>query len=253
MGKLILVGTPIGNPHDMSIRAFNYLKEAKNIIAENPKDFNKLLNTIGLDKTNANIMFAHTWPEYIGEEPLIKQAIELLKSGEDVYVVCDAGMPGVADPGSVLIRECIKENIFVTSTPGPSAIVVAATITGCGDNFYFGGFISKDKHLRNLQLEQTFTNPMPNLFMLINDQTYITEVLDDLIKKWGDRNGALCYNLTTSTEYTVFGRISDLKDHYVKYYGDNEVMLVIDGNMARGFYFGASSKLTFGSSDNGPK
>lgn len=230
MGKLILVGTPIGNLHDMSIRIFNYIKQAKNIIAENPKDFNILLNTLGLDKSDANIMYAHTWPEYIGDKPLIPKALELLKSGEDVYVVCDGGMPGIADPGYLLIKECIKENIPVISTPGPSAVIVASTVTGCGDNFYFGGFLSKDKPSRNLQLQQTFTNPMPNLFVLVNDQTYVDEVLKDLIQKWGDRKGALCYNLTTSKEYTTFGTLSELQKHYINnFYGEDQVMIVIDG------------------------
>jgi 16S rRNA (cytidine1402-2'-O)-methyltransferase len=230
MGKLILVGTPIGNPHDMSIRMFNYIKQAKNIIAENPKDFNILLNTLGLDKSDANVMFAHTWPEYIGDEVLVSQTIKLLKSGEDVYVVCDAGMPAVADPGSILIKECIKENIPVISTPGPSAVTVASTITGCGNEFYFGGFISKDRSSRNLQLAKLSYNHMPNLFVLVNDQTYVDEVFQDLIKIWGDRKGALCYNLTTSKEYTTFGRLSELQKHYLdSYYGEDQVMIVIDG------------------------
>lgn len=230
MGKLILVGTPIGNLHDMSIRIFNYIKQAKNIIAENPKDFNMLLSTLGLDKSDANIMYAHTWPEYIGDKPLIPKALELLKSGEDVYVVCDGGMPAVADPGYLLIKECIKENIPVISTPGPSAVTVASTITGCGDEFYFGGFISKDKPSRNLQLAKLSYNHMPNLFVLVNDKTYVDEVFQDLIKIWGDRKGALCYNLTTSKEYTTFDTLSELQKHYIdNFYGEDQVMIVIDG------------------------
>lgn len=230
MGKLILVGTPIGNLHDMSIRIFNYIKQAKNIIAENPKDFNMLLNTLGLNKSDANIMYAHTWPEYIGDKPLILKALELLKSGEDVYVVCDGGMPGIADPGDNIIKACIKEGIEIISTPGPSAITVASTITGCGNEFYFGGFISKDKPSRNLQLAKLSYNHMPNLFVLINDQTYIDEVFQDLIKIWGDRKGALCYNLTTSKEYTTFGILSELQKHYIdNFYGEDQVMIVIDG------------------------
>ena len=229
MSKLILVGTPIGNLHDMSIRAFNYIKNAKNIIAENPEDFHKLTSILGLDKSDANIMYAHTWPEYLGDKPLILKALELLKSKEYIYMISDAGMPGIADPGENIINACIKEGIEVISTPGPSAITVASAITGCGQDFYFGGFVPKEKEYRQTFIQQRYSNPMPNLFMLINDQTYITEVFNDFIQKWGDRNGALCYNLTTSKEYVIFGKLSELKNHYIQNYGHNEVMIVIDG------------------------
>lgn len=230
MSKLFLVGTPIGNLDDMSIRALNYLKEAKNIVAENPPMFKILLDNLGLDKSDANIMYAHTWPNIIGEEPLVEGVLEILKSGEDVYVVCDGGMPGISDPGGLLASECIKRNIQVISTPGPSVISSAAVSTGCTNGFTFLGFIPKDPITRKTTLKRFAQNPLPNLYLLINQKDYFNEAMDDLIKIWGDRNAALCYNLTTSKEHITYGRLSHLKEYWLNHYsGDNEAMLVIEG------------------------
>lgn len=235
MGKLIIVGTPIGNPDDISVRALNYLKEAKHIVAENPDVFKTFINGLGLDKSDANIMYSKTWPEYIGEEPIVNDVLELLFNGEDVYVVCDGGMPGIADPGGLLIRECIKRNIPVVSTPGPSVIASAAVSTGCDNGFTFLGFLPKDQMIRLTSLKRFCSNPLPNLYLLINQKDYFIEAMDDLIKIWGDRNGALCYNLTTSRESIVYGKLSFLKEHWLNHFvDDNEAMLVIDsisGNM----------------------
>jgi 16S rRNA (cytidine1402-2'-O)-methyltransferase len=235
VGKLILVGTPIGNSHDTSIRTFNYLKQAKNIVAENPEGFKQTLSMFGLDKSDANVMYAQTWPEYLGEQPILEDVLKLLESGENVYVVCDAGMPSISDPGGVIIKECIKKGIDVIATPGPSAVIAGAAITGCVNGFVYAGFIPKDKEQRKEFSKIYKHSPVPNLCFLVNmydgravEDEYTVDILDGLIKDWGDRNGALCYNLTTSKEYVVFGKLSELKNHYIQNYGHNEVMIVID-------------------------
>lgn len=229
MSKLFIVGTPIGNVEDMSIRALNYLKEAKNIIAENPEMFQKLLDSLGLDKSDANIMYNHTWPEWIGEEPIIPEAMRLLKSGEDVYLVCDGGMPVTTDPGGLLVSHCIKEGIKVVATPGPSIVACAPAMTGV-DSFMFLGFIPKNETVRKTTLKRFSGNPLPNLWLLINDKDYFMSAMDDLIKIWGDRNAALCYNLTTSKEQVTYGRLSALKEDWLNHYmPDSEVCLMVDG------------------------
>lgn len=236
MGKLILVGTPIGNYQDLSIRSINYLKDAKHIIAENPEFFEELLKNMKIENLQANVMYAHTWPEYIGDKPLIPDVLKILKSGEDVYMVCDRGMPGIADPGSNLIKACIKEKIQVIATPGPSAIITAAVVTNCTSGFMFGGFIPKDDKQRASFLAHFQTNIFPTIFLLVNmydgrdvQDEFMVESLDFMIKNWGDRNGALCYNLTTNREHVVHGRLSQLKNHYIEHYGQNEIILVVDG------------------------
>lgn len=230
MAKLFIVGTPIGNPDDISIRALKYLDRAKNIIAENPDSFGKLLSYFGLDKSNAKIMYAHSWPKYIGEKPLMLEVMKLLKSGEDVYMVCDGGMPGLADPGGLLIHECIREKIEVISTPGPSIVISAAVSAGYSEELFFTGFIPKNKEYRKSFLEKYSQNIMPNLFLLTNQKDYLASVMDDLLKIWGDRNGALCYNLTTSKEHIKHGSLSDLTKHLIyTYTPDNEVCLIVNG------------------------
>jgi len=229
MSKLFIVGTPIGNPEDMSIRALNYLKDAKNIVAENPDDFQRLLKSLEIDKSDANIMYARTWPDFIGEEPLIRNVLDLLTSGEDVYVVCDGGMPGVADPGQAIIKECIKRSIPVISTPGPSVIMSSAVSAGISNAFMFGGFIPKEKGERLKNLQAYRVSPVPYIFFI----TYMFDEdgFNDCIKVLGDRNGALCYNLTTDRETIIFGKLSELKDKYVLRFNaeqPNDVTLIID-------------------------
>jgi 16S rRNA (cytidine1402-2'-O)-methyltransferase len=229
MAKLFIVGTPIGNPDDISLRSIKYLKEAKNIVAENPDDFQRLLKSLEIDKSDANIMYARTWPDYIGEQPLIRNVLELLTLGQDVYVVCDGGMPGIADPGGVIIQECIKRSIPVISTPGPSVISSAAVSAGCSNAFLFGGFIPKDKGERLKHLQAYRISPVPYIFLI----TYMfdSEGFDDCIKVFGDRNGALCYNLTTPRETIIFGKLSELRDKYLQTFNleePDEVTLVID-------------------------
>lgn len=229
MSKLFMVGTPIGNPEDMSIRSLNYIKEAKNIVAENPEDFKRFLESLNIDKADANIMYAHTWPNLIGEEPLIRNVLDLLTKGEDVYIVCDAGMPGVADPGGAIVQECIKRGIQVVSTPGPSVIISSAVSAGISNTFLFGGFLPKEKYerLKNLQIYRV--SPFPCIFFI----TYMFDAdgFDDCIKVLKDRNGALCYNLTTPRETIIFGKLSELRDKYVQRFNAEDpdyVTLIID-------------------------
>ena len=224
-----MVGTPIGNLEDMSIRSLNYIKEAKNIVAENPKDFKRFLESLNIDKSGANIMYAHTWPNLIGEEPLIRNVLDLLTSGEDVYVICDAGMPGVADPGGAIAKECIKHGIQVVSTPGPSVTIASAVSTGISNAFLFGGFLPKEKGMRLKNLQAYIVSPAPCIFLI----TYMFDAdgFDDCIKVLGDRNGALCYNLTTPRETIIFGKLSELREKYVQRFNAEQidyVTLIID-------------------------
>jgi 16S rRNA (cytidine1402-2'-O)-methyltransferase len=229
MSKLFMVGTPIGNPEDMSVRSLNYIKEAKNIVAENPEDFKRFLESLNIDKTGANIMYAHTWPDHIGEEPLIRNVLDLLTSGEDVYVICDAGMPGIADPGGAIAQECIKRGIQIISTPGPSVIIASAVSAGISNAFLFGGFLPKEKGMRLKNLQAYRVSPVPYIFLI----TYFFDAdgFDDCIKVMGDRNGALCYNLTTTRETTIFGKLSELKEKYAQRFNaeqPDDVTLIID-------------------------
>lgn len=230
MGKLYIVGTPIGNLDDMPIKNLNYLKNAKNILAENPQIFTKLCQELKIDKSDAKVLYAHTWPDYIGESPeLILQCMTILKE-EDLYVVCDGGMPGISDPGGWLVIECIKAGIEVIATPGPSVISTAAIKGGLVSGFAFLGFLPKEKDDREFLLKNMCHNPLPNLFLLINRKEYFEEAFNDLVKIWGDRDGALLYNLTTNKETIVYGTLSGLKrEWFDRYAEENEVCLVVDG------------------------
>ncbi len=134
---LYIVGTPIGNLEDISLRALSTLKKCNYILCEDTRRTSKLLNHYQI--TNRLISY-----HLHNEKRKAKSIIDDLKNGMEVAIVSDAGMPTIADPGCELISLCHDENIKVTSIPGPSAIITALALSGLdGSRFQFVGFIPK--------------------------------------------------------------------------------------------------------------
>lgn len=115
-GKLILVGTPIGNLNDISQRAVETLKNVDFIAAEDTRVTLKLLNHLKIKKTLVSY-FEHN------KQQKGKYIVERILAGETCALVSDAGMPAISDPGEELVTQCHKQNIEVTVIPGPSAVV----------------------------------------------------------------------------------------------------------------------------------
>ena len=117
-GKLYVIGLPIGNWDDISIRALNHLKIAKNIVMETENNLNQIFNNLNIVKDNINfismqIVSFNGTPGFSNEIANLSLIIDLLKSGEDVYLISDEGMPGFADPGELIIKTATKNNIDV--------------------------------------------------------------------------------------------------------------------------------------------
>ncbi|HLI50867.1 MAG TPA: SAM-dependent methyltransferase, partial [Thermomicrobiaceae bacterium] len=122
MGRLYLVGTPIGNLEDITLRALRVLKEARLIAAEDTRHCARLLNHFDI-KTPMISYHQHSRPERVDE------ILATLTDG-DVAVVSDAGMPGVSDPGFELVCRAIESGVLIESVPGPSAVTTAAAMSG---------------------------------------------------------------------------------------------------------------------------
>jgi 16S rRNA (cytidine1402-2'-O)-methyltransferase len=237
---LYVVGLPVGNYADMPPRNLQMIKDAKHLVVENTEQFEQFLHTFKIDKSNCNIMYLITQNKDMIQDPaereITAQVLKYLTMGEDVYLICDDGMPGIADPGSRLIQRCIEHGIKVSATPGPSAVIAAVTVAAMGHNFSFHSFFAKDKILRKGQLLSLKDYSTAHVFMLRNAISpkeflpEIEEVFPEIIEIWGDREATLCINLTIDNETVVRGKISYLLEYILKHRTTKDkIMIVIKG------------------------
>jgi 16S rRNA (cytidine1402-2'-O)-methyltransferase len=143
-GKLTLVPTPIGNLEDITLRAIRVLSESDYILAEDTRTAGQLLRHLNIDKK----LFAH---HQHNEHHALAEIIKFLKEGKQIALVSDAGTPAISDPGFLLVRECIKENLKVETLPGATAFVPALVNSGLPcDRFCFEGFLPLKKGRQTL-------------------------------------------------------------------------------------------------------
>ena len=133
---LYIVSTPIGNLEDITLRALNVLKNSDKILCEDTRRSIKLLNYYGIKK---KLIPNHKF----NEKKITNSIIELIKKGERVSIISDAGTPTLSDPGLILIKECIKRKIKIFPIPGVSAVTTAMSVSGFDEKYFFYGFLSK--------------------------------------------------------------------------------------------------------------
>ena len=130
---LYLVSTPIGNLKDITLRAIEILKNSDYILCEDTRISKKLLNKYEI---NSRLISNHKF----NEKKNLSKILDLLKNEKIISLISDAGTPGISDPGAILVRECIKENINIIPLPGPSAVTTAVSISGFSEKYFFYGF-----------------------------------------------------------------------------------------------------------------
>ena len=139
MGKLVLIPTPIGNLEDITMRAIRILSECDFILAEDTRVTKKLLNHLEISKP---IQSFHIHNEH----KVLNNFIEKIQNSILVALVSDAGTPGISDPGFLLVRACIENDIEVECLPGPTALIPALVVSGFPtDRFIFEGFLPHKK------------------------------------------------------------------------------------------------------------
>ena len=140
--SLYLVSTPIGNLNDISLRAIETLKRSDYILCEDTRISKNLLEKYQI---KSNLIANHKF----NEKRNVVKIIKLINQGSLISLISDAGTPGISDPGSVLVNECIKNNINIIPIPGASAVISAVSISGFSEKFFFYGFFpEKDKILK---------------------------------------------------------------------------------------------------------
>ncbi len=176
-GKLVIIGTPVGNLEDFSIRSIKALKEAGLILAEDTRRTIVLLNHYEIGKKEL-ISFSQQ-KERMKSDNIVQRLI----SGENIALVSDAGMPCISDPGALLVDKCHKNGIEVDVIPGPSAVTIAYSASGWSGAFIFEGFLGRDKklrrYLRTIKEEKRNIIFYESPFRLIKCLKDILEILDD--------------------------------------------------------------------------
>ena len=220
-GILYLCATPIGNLQDMTPRVVETLREVDLIAAEDTRNSIKLLNHFEI-KTPMT-----SYHEFNKVEKAL-YLVEQLQMGKNIALITDAGTPAISDPGEVLVRECQKANIKVTSLPGACALITALTLSGLNTRrFCMEGFLPADKKEKKEILEEL--KEESRTMILYEAPHRLTKTLAELYELLGNRELALCRELTKKFE-TVFK--TTLKDA-ISYYEENEprgeYVLVIEG------------------------
>ena len=138
---LYLVSTPIGNMEDMTLRALNILKRSDIILCEDSRRSGKLLSYF---KIKNKLVVYHKF----NEEKVSNQVVSLIKEEKIISLISDAGTPVISDPGAIVVKKCVKENLNIYPIPGASAVTSAVSISGFSDKYLFYGFLNKRQYLQ---------------------------------------------------------------------------------------------------------
>lgn len=218
-GNLYLVATPIGNLEDITLRALRVLKEVDLIAAEDTRNTLKLLNHFNIKKP---LISNHRHNEEERENLLINK----LKEGNNIAIVSDAGTPGISDPGEVLVKKAISENIKVIPIPGACAAINGLIASGLDTKeFVFLGFLPLNKKLRKEKLEEIRNET--KTCIIYESPHKIKETLSNLKDIVGKRKIVVAREMTKIHEEFIRCNIEELiekSDHLI-----GEIVLLIEG------------------------
>ena len=218
-GKLYIVATPIGNLEDITLRALKVLKEVDIIAAEDTRNTLKLLNHYEISKP---LISYHRHNEEIKADSLI----EKLKMGENIAIVSDAGTPGISDPGEVVIKEAIKNNIEVIPIPGACAAINALICSGLDTKeFVFYGFLPLNKKLRKEKLSEIQNETMTSI--IYEAPHKLKNTLEDLKEFLGERKVVLAREITKIHEEFLRGNIDEILNKSDSLKG--EMIILVEG------------------------
>lgn len=221
MGTLYVIGTPIGNMDDVTLRQLETLRNVDFICAEDTRVTLKLLSRYDIRKPLVS------YHEHSGRE-VADRITERILNGENAGVVTDAGMPCISDPGENLVKICYEKNIDVKVIPGPSAVVSALAISGLNTSrFTFEGFLSVTKKQRFEHLESLRDEQRTMIFYEAPHKLLST--LSDMLDYLGDRKISLCRELTKIYEEVLRMTISEAIQYYSEKSPRGEYVLVVEG------------------------
>ena len=213
---LYLVSTPIGNLGDLTLRALEILKNSNLILCEDTRVSIKLLNHYNI---KTQLISFHKFNEKKKTIDIINDLIE----GKIISLISDAGTPAISDPGKILVKECISNDIPVTPIPGASSVITALSISGFSDKFIFYGFLEEKKNKLKKELE--FLSKIDCSIVIFIPPRKLIKNLETVINFFSKREIVLCREMTKIHEEFIRCKVEDLKK--VKIYDKGELTIVI--------------------------
>ncbi|MDB9815232.1 16S rRNA (cytidine(1402)-2'-O)-methyltransferase [Candidatus Pelagibacter sp.] len=199
---LYLVSTPIGNLKDITLRAIETLKKSTYILCEDTRVSRNLLDRYEI---KSRLISNHKF----NESKNLNKVLELLKSGETISLISDAGTPSISDPGAILVNECIKNNIKIIPIPGPSAVAAAVSISGFSEKFIFYGFVPEKKQLL-INVFKKISNSGETFVFFISSKK-INKIIPELKKHFRGRKIVFCREISKIYEEFIRKDVDDLE------------------------------------------
>ena len=218
---LYIVSTPIGNLGDITLRALEVLKSSDFILCEDTRVSGKLLSHY---KISTKLISNHKF----NEKKNINKILSILKSEKIVSLISDAGTPTISDPGNILIKKCIENNLDVFSIPGPSAVSSAVSISGFTDRYYFHGFLPEKK----TQIEKDFKNisKINSSIVFFISSKKINKIINLLKKYFIGREIVICREITKLYEEHIRNLVDNLKEFEKEMKGEITVIISKEKN-----------------------
>jgi len=224
-GILYICGTPIGNLEDITLRVLKILKKVNLIAAEDTRHTKKLLNHYQI---NTKVTSYYEYNK-LKKAPYL---VEILKNGQDIALVSDAGMPGISDPGYELVNLVLKNNIKIIPVPGVSALITALVISGLPtDKFVFEGFLPRKIKERKRYFKSIESEDRTIIFYEAPHR--LKKTLKDMLEILGDRKIVIARELTKKFEEIIRGRLSQVLTEISTKEIKGEITLVIQGGIKK--------------------
>ena len=199
---LYLVSTPLGNLKDITLRAIEVLEKSDYILCEDTRVSKNLLDRYQI---KSKLVSNHKF----NEKKNVIKIIEYLKSGKIISLISDAGTPSISDPGSILVNECINNEIRIFPIPGPSAVAAAVSISGFSDKFLFCGFFSDKKEQLSNELKK-FSEFKNSLVFFVSPKK-INKIIPEIKKNFNGRKIVFCREITKMHEEFIRKNVDELE------------------------------------------
>ena len=223
--KLYLVPTPIGNLEDITLRAINVLKSVDMILAEDTRTSGVLLKHYEISKP---LQSYHIFNEH----KTVQKIIDILKAGKKIALISDAGTPGISDPGFLLVRACVQNDIDVICLPGATALIPALVVSGFPtDSFVFEGFLPVKK---GRQTKLTELKDEKRTMVFYESPHRLVKTLENLVEYFGgDRTASVSREISKLHEETVRGTLSEILAIFASRTIKGEIVMIVEGNNSK--------------------
>ena len=221
MSKLYIIPTPIGNLEDITFRSIRVLKEVDVVLAEDTRTSKKLFSHYNID-TPLSSFHMHN------EHRVLSKWIERIKNGETIALISDAGTPAISDPGFLLVRACVKENIEVDCFPGATAFVPALVNSALAcEKFIFEGFLPVKK---GRQTRLMFLAEEERTMIFYESPHRILKTLKQFSKYFGeDRKVSVSREISKMFEETKRGNLTEVLQYFEDKKPKGEFVIIVDG------------------------